>query len=500
MAAAGRRADLENLLTALAQQVNTLSESVNQTNNNLAALANQQANDIATLTAALTPDANAAPSFALSPGMANVDGLIDMTSKRGLSLYESGKAALDTKFDLDVKNCNIFETELAARGKSMGWTSPNQGILSFTAADGTSIKLINQYGRIEAAALSTQCDVFINGAKATERAAQNNNMMAQCLMASLTQEARESVVAHKKDYQVIPTGQTEAIDVAPLLYKTIMRLATLDSTATVTALKHNITSVGDAAERLGGDIDKINAFITVNYNQLLARGIDMGSDAVQPILKMLATKIPDANFTKYFTQKESDYWDETAEMKGISVEDLLKKAKAKYDLLKSQGTWGVLSQEQQDIIALKAELSTMTANNLKLSKKFKDKATGSDKDQGTAQKKAGGAKKKNKKDTSNKKKQKADEAWMRVPPKDNEPKTKTVNGKNWKWCIHHMAWGLHSDDDCKLGKARAAERSNSTTVANQATTTTANQAHTNFAAYSQLMNSIRDAGSFENLE
>ena len=48
-------------------------------------------------------------------------------------------------------------------------------------------------------------------------------------------------------------------------------------------------------------------------------------------------------------------------------------------------------------------------------------------------------KKKNKKPSTNKERQKQDEAWKKTPPKDGEPKTKTVDGKLFHWCIHHMA-------------------------------------------------------------
>ena len=61
---------------------------------------------------------------------------------------------------------------------------------------------------------------------------------------------------------------------------------------------------------------------------------------------------------------------------------------------------------------------------------------------------------------------------MKKPPKNGEPKIKTVNGKQWTWCIHHMAWGMHTPEECKLGKAQAQKRTTSIanldTVANSA--------------------------------
>ena len=66
----------------------------------------------------------------------------------------------------------------------------------------------------------------------------------------------------------------------------------------------------------------------------------------------------------------------------------------------------------------------------------------------------GGAKTKNKKNTSTKSHQKKDEAWKKQPPKEGEPHTKEVAGKKFQWCIHHMAWDIHSASECRLGASR----------------------------------------------
>jgi hypothetical protein len=62
----------------------------------------------------------------------------------------------------------------------------------------------------------------------------------------------------------------------------------------------------------------------------------------------------------------------------------------------------------------------------------------------------GQVKKKNKKNTANKTHQKKEEAWRKLPPKDGEPTTKEVSDKKDQGCIHHMAWGVHSAQECRL--------------------------------------------------
>ena len=111
---------------------------------------------------------------------------------------------------------------------------------------------------------------------------------------------------------------------------------------------------------------------------------------------------------------------------------------------------GGLSQEAQDIIALKSKVDEMSSVNLKLAKNIKYKAGGNQPGNGYPNakgKKEVGKKNNSKTDNSNKRKKKEDEAWMKKPPKNGEPKVKTVNGKQWTWCIHHMAWGMHTPEE-----------------------------------------------------
>jgi hypothetical protein len=107
--------------------------------------------------------------------------------------------------------------------------------------------------------------------------------------------------------------------------------------------------------------------------------------------------------------------------------------------------WGAKSPEEERLVALIAELK----GKLKLAPELAKKKKGGKKD-----KKAGEAKVKNKKNTSNKRNQKQEEAWKKTPPKDGEPKEKVSKGKTYHWCEHHMAWGIHSPKDCRLGNAR----------------------------------------------
>ena len=73
----------------------------------------------------------------------------------------------------------------------MGWDSATQGILTFTNDDGNLINIIKEYGKITKNKLPTECDVFINGAKVNQQAAQNNALWAECIKVSPSKAARQ---------------------------------------------------------------------------------------------------------------------------------------------------------------------------------------------------------------------------------------------------------------------------------------------------------------------
>ena len=62
------------------------------------------------------------------------------------------------------------------------------------------------------------------------------------------------------------------VEYAPLMYKVIMRLATIGSITTTQTLRDNLQNLSVFAATVQGDIDKINTEFDTNYSQILARG------------------------------------------------------------------------------------------------------------------------------------------------------------------------------------------------------------------------------------
>jgi hypothetical protein len=270
------------------------------------------------------------------------------------------------------------------------------------------------------------------------RAAQNNHMMAQCLKASLTPAAWARLEPYQAQYTY------DGIEYAPLMYKIIMRLATINSVATTETLRKNLDALPAYAVSVNGNVDMINSYFDANYSQILARGAAVDN----PLSKLFNgyLVVQDDTFPKYILSKQERYHD--GEL-GASYthESLMAQASAKYAFLKVRDVWGAKSPEEERLMALIAELKGKLKLAPELAKKKRDKVSKKDK-------RGGDAKVKNKKNTANKRDQKQEEAWKKTPPKDGKPKEKTHKGKTYHWCIHHMAWGIHSPKDCRLGQER----------------------------------------------
>ena len=453
MAAEARQQDaleeLTRLVTTLASQVTALTGQLQQ-----------QGGGGAT-----------AVDFALSPAHCGREDIIDFKSRGGRHLYDSGKKPLDTKFDLKASGILQFMRGTRDRCDEMAFSVGTMQVTIFTNADGEPIDIIRHFGQISMESLRTGCEPFISGAGRETRRAQNNDLFGKFLMASLTPNAVVTVHTHRTDY-TMAHGNVEVV-AAPLLYKVIMRCATMDSKATSSALRANLKRCPQVILELDSNITKFHEYVDLNLIQLQARGDD--KDDMGDLLIESYRAAGDANFRAYWDRRYDDYIDETGTMKDVTVEGLMTMAQRLYTLKESNNTWGAPSAQEEQIIAMQAELTGLRGQ-LKLAGGASKQAGSRRPAKGASTQSsgggggAGGAAKKNKKNTSDKTRQKKVEAWKKSPPKAGESHTKKVGDKTFIWCVHHMAWLNHKSEDCELGKRRAAEQGGSTTVtANQAT-------------------------------
>jgi hypothetical protein len=245
------------------------------------------------------PAAAATPVvFADKPQTLGVDDLIDYSAKRGQLIYDHGCAALNDKaltngFNMIPNKTVVFVEALQCHADSMGWTKGTKQITTFTNRDGKSINIIKNYNQINDAMLMTACERFCKAGEidSQSRAKQNNTMMGNFLSNSLSMEANVRLLTYRNDYTF------DGVEYAPLMYKVIMRLETIDSIATTQTLRDNLQNLGVFAATVNGDIDKINSEFDQNYSQIIARGATV-DDPIGIIFEAYSV-VPCYNFTTY---------------------------------------------------------------------------------------------------------------------------------------------------------------------------------------------------------
>jgi hypothetical protein len=148
----------------------------------------------------------------------------------------------------------VFIEALESKADSMGWSKGTKQITKFTNCDDVDIGIIKNYGQIDMATLKTACEQFCKAgeAESANRARQNNKMMSMWLANSLSLTAKVQLLTYKNEYIF------DGVEYAPLMYKVIMRLATIDSVATTQTLWDNLQNLSVFAATVSGDIDKIN--------------------------------------------------------------------------------------------------------------------------------------------------------------------------------------------------------------------------------------------------
>ena len=127
-----------------------------------------------------------------TPAMLRHEDILDYSSKTATIIYEDDCESLTTPFDMKSNGTVICSMELQAKCNCMGWHTGTQQITKFPNDEGTMINIISEYGQITMSKLQTKCKTFClsTGPRYTERVLQNNQMMAECIMNTLSASAR----------------------------------------------------------------------------------------------------------------------------------------------------------------------------------------------------------------------------------------------------------------------------------------------------------------------
>jgi hypothetical protein len=388
--------------------------------------------------------------FALAPALVSND-IIDYSTPTGQKLYNRAVLPLTPAFDTQPANLKGFLERVYARAMSTGWMTILEIPPDLNEPDEVK-NLAKDYGQLTLEQVMAHAATYING---QSRAAQESMQLYLCLLESLTKEALDKVMLSSEEFTVhdLPSGTG--------LLRVIIRESGIDTNATTSFIRARLSSLDKYMTSVKSDVEKFDIYVQTQMAALNSRGART-EDLLTNLFKgyMAAS---DKEFRTYINTHQEEYFDGA----NLTPKALMQLALNKYKTLVEAERWNAPSDEEIKIIALEAKVEKMSKEN-KATKQTT--STGTNK----STKKASG-------DGTKVNKKKDKPAWVYKKPKDGEPKTKTVEGKEWHWCPKHEAWGAHLASAC-LGKGvrppkkggNKAGQEQSSTQANDAGGTSAN--------------------------
>jgi hypothetical protein len=253
-------------------------------------------------------------------------------------------------------------------------------------------------------------------------------MLFHCIMNSLSPSGLTKVVTLESQYKakVLYSGN--------LLLKVVIRESHLDTNATSTSIRKQLSSLDTYLPTIGNDITKLNQYVKLLVAGLQARG-EKCEDLMHHIFKGYMA-CSDKNFVSYIQRKQEEYEDDNIEM---SSDKLMLIGDNKYKNLIQQGIYNAPSAEEEKLLALETEIK-------RLKKAAKQK--GSDTKEKNGEAKGDGNPPKNKLNKPQ---------WLlkhKAPSEADLKKSRTWNNRKYYWCSNKTGgkcggkWRCHKPSDC----------------------------------------------------
>ena len=369
-------------------------------------------------------------SFTPSLSPSRGDDIINYKTTDGLKTYKRATEALKDKYDGKSMGLAVFRMQLLGRAKSEGWMNQSSADIINIPQDGIdksngTINVLKEQSRISNNTIKLWARTKLLGKPSVDRSDQNNENMGLCIIASLSKKRLAAIYLKESMYTV------DGIVIAPLLYKVIMDGAELDTMVTSAIIRQELQELDVKIIELNSNITDFVEWVNANIKKLESRGESATEgDLIMNIFKSLKV-VKDNFFRQNFTTFEYDW---LSGRKQLTSESLLNPAETYYKVKVQSKSWGALSKEEEELIAMKAVFKDL---NLRLDaeknkKNLRNKNSSRTKDKSLSQgKKIPKCKLENNK---------------------NEKKMKK-DGKTYFWCKGHNdnkgQWVLHHPSKCK---------------------------------------------------
>jgi len=371
------------------------------------------------------PPAPAAPPavpFATSPAQA-FDDVIDFRTKSGAEVYARATASLKTTFTFEEPNIPILIGQLTTRSVECNWSE-----LFDIPATGGNKNLLTQFGQLTRDDCYNHVATYING---QTRRVQNNYMLFECLRNMLDDISQDKLSQVDTKYR-----HNNKYDGVTYLH-TILTKAEASSRATASAIRKQLSKLTEyMGDKAKDNVSTFNEYVRKQNNRLTGLGQE-STDLIDNMLEAYRS-IRDEEFKTFISHIKNEY-----EMgrRNLTLDELINETESKYNILMTRGEWKERTSDQEEIIALRAQVDSL--KKVKNTKKTSEKGT---------TKKTGGNDKKSKA-KKGPRKYTGKEAWRNTPPRSGEPNTRTVDGIAYKYCRHHK-WNMtHLTKECQYLQA-----------------------------------------------
>ena len=196
----------------------------------------------------------------------------------------------------------MFQSQLLRKVKIYGWDTSTGNILTISDTESNTKNFITEYGCL------TKTDLVINAAdfvEITNRKAQNNHMMVECILASID-EAYFYKISNEHDKYTI-----KEVKVASLLCKLLMAKVIVDVRVITYQFRNNLANLNNYMTSVNSNIEMFNINLKNTVKGLKARG-----ESVDNLVMILFKRYKAASYSKFIeciSTKEERYLDDIKE-------------------------------------------------------------------------------------------------------------------------------------------------------------------------------------------
>ena len=386
--------------------------------------------------------------LALTPAQSTA-GLIDYDTKAGYGLYTRATSSVyeDVKdrYDLDTVNTQNFLNKMRDRGVSSNLSvmQPPSAIDQIGIVGGSKLDFCSHHGEISAELIKEYAKTYLGQ---PTRAAQDDNMLLQCLKASLSEKAYGTITSDPEEYTVNGT------ECGLLLFKYILTESAIDTSVDPDTIRAEIASSVSKFAELNYSVRDYADWLRLKTSQLKQKGATTTDIRTHCMTALLSH--PDPEMVRYVSSQRDYIRDHPKE--DYSYKHLLNRVKDKEDTMNLDLKRAQIAPATRDdpLVTLQAELKEQRKVINKLTKANKNGGGG----KGPGKKKGGKKGDGSRKDIKPYPKELRKKAAPADPSKPIE-----IEGVQYWYCTHHKKWGKHPSHECQAkDNASGSGGSNST--------------------------------------